>query len=130
MKYSRLCKHSRYASSHYSITKISQSHKRPQPAYISTLPLLSLKHSTLSPTNDAQGPDTIPDCSRLRKFETQQRRPRCCRLTKKSPQFHNTVLKYANILVNVTHYLPPHIQALLPAVYATFSILTRRPHAH
>ncbi|KAF1943260.1 hypothetical protein EJ02DRAFT_433376 [Clathrospora elynae] len=47
--------------------------------------------------------------SRLR-----QRRPRSYSPTKKSPQYRNTVLKPANILVDVNHTLPPDVEALLP----------------
>lgn len=46
-------------------------------------------------------------------MKTQQRRPRSCSPAKKSPQYRNTVLKPANILVDIIHSLPPDIEALL-----------------
>ena len=47
-------------------------------------------------------------------MKTQQRRSRSCSPTKESPQYRNTVLKRANILVDVVHILPPDIETLLP----------------
>jgi hypothetical protein len=62
------------------------------------------------PTVDsARASDNMSDSSQLR-----QRRPRSCSPTKKSPQYRNTVLKPANILVEIDHTLPPDIEALLP----------------
>ncbi|KAF2732463.1 hypothetical protein EJ04DRAFT_525271 [Polyplosphaeria fusca] len=56
----------------------------------------------------------MSESSRLQNIKTQQRRPRSCSPTKKSPQYRNTVLKPANILVDVVHVLPPDIESLLP----------------
>ena len=55
----------------------------------------------------------MSDSSRLRDLKT-QRRSRSCSPTKKGPQYRNTVLKPANILLDVVHDLPPDIEALLP----------------
>ncbi|KAH7111791.1 hypothetical protein B0J11DRAFT_585728 [Dendryphion nanum] len=56
----------------------------------------------------------MSESSRLRDLKTQQRRPRSCSPTKKSPQYRNTILKPANILVDTIRVLPPDIEALLP----------------
>ena len=61
----------------------------------------------------------------LRDRKTQQRRMRS---TKKSPQYRNTVLKLANILVDVVHRLPPEIEALLPGHLR--AVLDPLPAAH
>ncbi|KAF2727500.1 hypothetical protein EJ04DRAFT_137056 [Polyplosphaeria fusca] len=74
----------------------------------------SSKSNESSPRRDVQAPDTMSEGSRLRNIKTQQRRPRFCSPTKKSPQYRNTVLKPANILVDVVHVLPPDVESLLP----------------
>jgi hypothetical protein len=51
--------------------------------------------------------------SKLRDL-TVHRCSRSCSPTKKSPQYRNTVLKPANIHVDVVHEIPPRIEALLP----------------
>ncbi|KAH8726947.1 hypothetical protein GQ44DRAFT_758483 [Phaeosphaeriaceae sp. PMI808] len=59
------------------------------------------------PIEAAPVPDTMSESSSLR---SRKRNARSC-----SPEYRNTVLKPANILIDVTHSLPPEIEALLPS---------------
>jgi hypothetical protein len=87
-------------------------------AWVRSVPSSRLRsdssHRDSFPADDAQVPDTMSESSRLRDVKMQQRRPRSCSPTKKSPQYRSTVLRPANILVDATHSLPPAIEALLP----------------
>ncbi|KAF2016865.1 hypothetical protein BU24DRAFT_419917 [Aaosphaeria arxii CBS 175.79] len=64
-----------------------------------------------SPVDDAHvSEDIMSESSRRR----EKRQARSCSPTKKGSQYRNTVLKPANVLVDVIHDLPSDIEALLP----------------
>jgi len=63
---------------------------------------------------EVEVPGIMSDSSRLRDMKERRQRSRSSSPTKKSPQYRNTVLKPANILIDVIHDLSPDIEALLP----------------